>query len=337
MTDPTGLALASSSSSIDLSEKAPDKLALVVGNTNYKALAKIAPALQDAKLIADLLYSKGFDVVARTDLSHADLYNEILNLKARSRASAYRNTARPLTVFYFSGHGFSEDGRQFITGTDAGVNGEVLDAKSVSIDRAIDEIAPTSLLIGLIDACRTDYAPSVVTPKALEPFGLNFLSASASKGDRGSAENKRSGDYWIAYANDLGFGVNANTQSNHRNSPYVDGLLNNLGQGQPFEQEFDYVTRYIQGLHIGHDPVKTGNMFGQVYIYFPDSLNQRIRDEWKQTVALPSYRKMYNYLWGYRNGLYAAATENWLKQYVQGHNISVDGDDILPAPEGIGD
>ena len=77
---------------------AENRIALVIGNSNYTAVAALPNPANDAKTMATFLTSAGFEVVQAPDLTQSDLRRTIGNF-ARSAAAkgpdtACRSTAR---------------------------------------------------------------------------------------------------------------------------------------------------------------------------------------------------------------------------------------------------
>jgi uncharacterized caspase-like protein len=74
------------------------RLALVIGNDSYRAVAGLANARNDARLMADLLRAAGFEVVEKNDLDRGGFLDEVEVLQKRLAKGDE-------VVFYFAGHG----------------------------------------------------------------------------------------------------------------------------------------------------------------------------------------------------------------------------------------
>ena len=59
------------------------RVALVIGNSNYQNAAHLANPDNDAQSVAELLNSAGFDVIAATDLTQNDLIKVVQNFSAK--------------------------------------------------------------------------------------------------------------------------------------------------------------------------------------------------------------------------------------------------------------
>src|SRR4029453_16235592 len=120
-------------------------------------------------MISQILASKGFDVVVRVDLDFESLLQEIKDLKRRA-SSEVDVFVKPVALFYFSGHGFTQAGRQFVAGIDAGNPIEDPALRSIALDWVIENISAESILFGLLDACRTDFGSRLVAEFKIEQF-----------------------------------------------------------------------------------------------------------------------------------------------------------------------
>src|SRR5215472_5909676 len=58
---------------------AEQRVALVIGNSNYQNVARLENPDHDAQAVAELLNSAGFDVIAATDLTQNDLLKVVQN------------------------------------------------------------------------------------------------------------------------------------------------------------------------------------------------------------------------------------------------------------------
>src|SRR4249920_1027477 len=127
---------------------AEKRVALVVGNNDYRNVPKLQKAVNDARTMGDTLKQLGFTVMVA----------ENQNRQAFSQTLLAFDTA----VFFFAGHGFEIAGQNFLLPTDvpAATEGqeELVRDASVLADRIIERLqnkkVRTSILV--FDACRNN-------------------------------------------------------------------------------------------------------------------------------------------------------------------------------------
>lgn len=125
------------------------RYALVIGNKSYR-VAPLENAVNDALLMEKVLRQAGFEVTIRTDLSREQINTELekFAIKARGAEAA---------LFYFSGHGVQDRGRNYLLPIDAVLKPfSSIPEVTVSVDKVLDGLerlnAPVKILI--LDACR---------------------------------------------------------------------------------------------------------------------------------------------------------------------------------------
>ena len=89
-------------------------LALVIGNNEYYAGAKLDNAVSDATAISQIFARLGFDIIYKTNCLAKD-YAELLT-EFESRIENY-----DASIFYFAGHGFEIDGENYLAAIDCQV------------------------------------------------------------------------------------------------------------------------------------------------------------------------------------------------------------------------
>ena len=99
---------------------AENRIALVIGNSNYAAVAALPNPANDAKAMATFLTSAGFEVVQAPDLTQSDLRRTIGNF-ARSAAAKGPDT---VVLVFYAGHGLQVDGENFLVPVDAQIERE---------------------------------------------------------------------------------------------------------------------------------------------------------------------------------------------------------------------
>jgi hypothetical protein len=143
-----GLALASPA-------HAENRVALVIGNNDYKNVPRLQKAVNDARAMGDALKQLGFNVMVAENLNRQQFSQALLTFDNMVEAG---DTA----FFFYAGHGFEIAGQNFLLPTDvpAATEGqeELVRDASVLADRIIERLqnkkARTSILV--FDACRNN-------------------------------------------------------------------------------------------------------------------------------------------------------------------------------------
>lgn len=123
---------------------AQKRVAVVIGNSAYENIAKLANPANDAIAIADVLKKAGFDTVALArDVGATDMKRALDELSSKSGDA---DTA----VVYFAGHSIDVDGTTYLAPVDVtGAPGE-----AIILDRVLQSIEfAKQLRLIIVDAC----------------------------------------------------------------------------------------------------------------------------------------------------------------------------------------
>lgn len=136
------------------------RLALVIGNSAYDSIQPLKNATADAELVAETLSALGFDV---TLLRNAGLGE----MKAAMETIKREGARAEAVLFYYSGHGFQLDGRNYLVPTGAALTDrQRIEAETIQLDNVMAELAdglrPTIIML---DACRNNPLPASVRGK----------------------------------------------------------------------------------------------------------------------------------------------------------------------------
>src|ERR1700761_6261805 len=134
---------------------AEKRVALVIGNNDYRNVPKLQKAVNDARTMGDTLKQLGFNVMVAENLNRQQFSQTLL---------AFDNSVGPgdTAFFFFAGHGFEIAGQNYLLPTDVpgateGQEELVRDA-SVLADRIVERLqnkkVRTSILV--FDACRNN-------------------------------------------------------------------------------------------------------------------------------------------------------------------------------------
>jgi len=182
-----------------------NRLALVIGNSNYQNVGSLSNPQNDARDMADALSRVGFQV----------LYQQ--NSTNRSMAEAVESFGEHLKqnkgvgLFYYAGHGIQVEGKNYLLPVDATIN-KTSDIRFETMDlaRILETMAAAdnSLNIVILDACRNN------------PFSNSFRSI-----QRGLAQINAPSGTLLAYATAPG---DVAADGTGRNGIYTKYLLRYL-------------------------------------------------------------------------------------------------------------
>jgi hypothetical protein len=200
------------------------RIALVVGNANYKVRPLKNPR-NDADDISRSLRSSGFEVIDLRDASLQQMRNGV-------RQFGDRLINNDVGLVYYSGHGVEVKGRNYFIPVNADImrEDEIAD-QGLDVSLILEKMntAGKGVNILIVDACRDD------------PFGRSFRSSS-----RGLAQMDAPRGTIIAYATSPGK-VASDGDPRERNSPYTKNLVKAMQQpNKPIEQVFKEVRRAVQ-------------------------------------------------------------------------------------------
>lgn len=136
------------------------RVALVIGNANYRNAPQLANPDDDAQSMAQFLNSAGFEVVAATDLTQNDMLRVVQDFSAKV-ASRGPNT---VAMVYYAGHGVQLAGENYLVPVDAKVSSPAeLVNNSVRLVDVMStlETIPSRMRIVILDACRNNPFPEV--------------------------------------------------------------------------------------------------------------------------------------------------------------------------------
>ncbi|MET4746790.1 caspase family protein [Bradyrhizobium sp. RT11b] len=136
------------------------RLALVIGNSNYKNAPQLQNPDNDAESMAQFLNSAGFEVVAATDLTQNDMLRVVQDFSAKVSARGPNTVA----MVYYAGHGVQLAGENYLVPVDAKVsNPTELVSNSVRLVDVMStlETIPSRMRIVILDACRNNPFPDV--------------------------------------------------------------------------------------------------------------------------------------------------------------------------------
>lgn len=135
---------------------AESRIALVIGNGAYGAEGRLKAPANDARLTADTLRSLDFELYGGQ--AHVNLSEKKMRRLIHDFSEELGRRAKPVGLFYYSGHGLQFGGRNYMIPVDADIRHEVdVESEGISIDVDVlgrMNLARTKINIIILDACR---------------------------------------------------------------------------------------------------------------------------------------------------------------------------------------
>jgi uncharacterized caspase-like protein len=143
-------------------QPAEQRVALVVGNSNYLTVNSLRNPTHDAKAMADALRRVGFDVIEKENVTRHELVQS-------ARSFSEKLAPGGVGFFYYAGHGVQTQGINYLIPIDASVSVEEdLKYEAFDVQDILDRLteARVRLSVVILDACRDN------------PFAKSFRSVS---------------------------------------------------------------------------------------------------------------------------------------------------------------
>src|SRR5215468_1055789 len=108
------------------------RIALVMGNSSYQHVSRLANPVNDSEAMAATFSNAGFDVVSlKRDLTASDMRRALRDFSDHARDA-------DMAIVYFAGHGIEIDGINYVIPVDAVLERDI-DAydEAISLDRLL--------------------------------------------------------------------------------------------------------------------------------------------------------------------------------------------------------
>ncbi len=186
---------------------AENRVALVIGQSNYRSVVALPNPANDAQKMTELLGNAGFKVTKAGDLTQDDMRQAVSNFAATVAASGPDTVA----LMFYAGHGLQVDGENYLVPVDVDPKREAdIPLQAVRLNDVLNTLAavPTRMRIIMLDACRNNPFPNINTTAG---HGLAIVDTKA--GAAGS---------FISYSTSPGAVAE---DGGGENSPYTTALL----------------------------------------------------------------------------------------------------------------
>ncbi len=238
---------------------AEERIALVIGNSQYRKVTRLINPANDSADMAVSLQRLGFNVKHLKDLDYEAFRRALIEFGNAAQSA-------DLAVIFFAGHGVEIDGKNWLIPVDAEVTSEVnVYAEAINLETLIDiSVMPKMLGLVVLDACRNNPFVEVasaetrsrsasVTPVSApaaetERKVLTISGEKAARPEtaaliqtmtRGLAPIEPAENVLVAFA--AAAGTTAN-DGQGRNSPYTGALLRHV---ETPGLEINYLFRHV--------------------------------------------------------------------------------------------
>ena len=198
--------------------RAEDRVALVIGNGDYRHTSPLRNPVNDANDMAARLGELGFEVILGMDLDENGMW-------ARIEEFATLAEGAESALFFYAGHGLQFEGRNYLVPTDAELRNRLnLRSQAIMLDDVLDVMNGRTNLV-FLDACRNN----PFADRLARSFGAN-RTGTVSRGLAPVETNVSVNGLMVSYATAPG---NVASDGSGDNSPYTAALLEHIGtEGQ---------------------------------------------------------------------------------------------------------
>jgi formylglycine-generating enzyme required for sulfatase activity len=296
------------------------RLALVVGNSDYKTKPLVNPQ-NDAADMKAALESLGFEVIYGVNLKTKTEMREKINEFGQKLGNG------GVGLFYYAGHGVQVDGRNYLIPTNADINNEAeVDLEGVDINYVLGAMstAKNRFNIVILDACRDN------------PFKRNWRSI----GNDGLAQIKAPSGTMVAYATQPG---NTASDGITRNGLYTSQLLIEIKKPNVLiETMFKRVAENVANLSMDkQEPWVSYSIKGDFYFVEnaetdPNAAESEAWNKIKNSINRNDFKLFVS---NFPNGIYTAQAkikweQTWWNSIKNGTNIADFNDFLNRFPAG---
>jgi uncharacterized caspase-like protein len=139
---------------------AESRLALVIGESAYRAVPSLPNPANDARAMTKLLTDSGFEVTTASDLSQKEMNQKVGDFTAEIAAKGPDTIA----LVFYAGHGLQIDGENYLVPVDVDPKREAdIPLQAVRLNDILNTLnsVPTKMRILLLDACRNNPFPAL--------------------------------------------------------------------------------------------------------------------------------------------------------------------------------
>ena len=233
---------------------AEKRVALVMGNSAYQHVGRLANPTNDSEAISATLKGVGFTIVElKRDLKAAEMRRALRDFSDQVRDA-------DVAVVYFAGHGIEIDGVNYVIPTDAVLERDI-DAfdEAIPLERILTVIEPAKQLrLVILDACRDN--PFNKSMK--RTIGSRSISRGLAKVEPGSPNTL------IAFAAKAG---STASDGDTKNSPFTAALVKHLPKpGLDLRKAFGFTRdEVLKATNNRQEPFVYGSLGGDDVVLVP--------------------------------------------------------------------
>ena len=253
------------------------RLALVIGNSNYDSIAKLANPVNDAKLIAKTLDSLNFDVILETDLDKNKFMSTVIEFGKKRKEY-------DVGFVYYAGHGVQINGENYLLPTNQNFDEEwKIEEYAVNVNRIMKYLTAVTNQVNILilDACRNN------------PWEGNFRSIGDSK-DGGLAKMPAPTGSLIAFSTEAG---SVAADGDGENSIYCKSLVKNMMlEDTSLDQVFRNVRKdVLNESNENQRPIESSQLTGDAF-YLVKSTFEKEFNEVERLLEFPkgNYEELIN-------------------------------------------
>jgi uncharacterized caspase-like protein len=204
---------------------ADKRVALVIGNGNYRHVPRLPNPNNDARDVAASLQRSGFETIVGLDLDRAGMEEATIKFARAARTA-------DLAVFYYSGHALQFAGVNYLAPVDATLADDTDLRRMTRVDEIVADLQQAKTLrILVLDSCR-DNPLAEELKRAIGPTRALSIQ-------RGLAKIDSPEGMIISYATQAG---RTAADGDDRNSPYTAAFLKHIEEKQEIGTVFRQIT-----------------------------------------------------------------------------------------------
>lgn len=202
------------------------RVALVLGNSQYRHAPTLTNPVHDAEAIAAKLDYLHFEVVSGYDLT---------KLQTQETVERFAKSVRgaDVAVFFYAGHGLQVSGRNYLLPVDAALEDETsLDFEAVQMDFILRQMSrETGVRLVFLDACRDNPLAAVLAKSSGAPASTGLAEIQVENSGAGTLVAFATSPNEVAY------------DGGGEHSPFSAALLAHIGEpNTPMTQVMTEVT-----------------------------------------------------------------------------------------------
>lgn len=234
------------------------RIALVIGNSSYEAVAPLPNPTRDADAIAESLKRLGFEVSVGRDTRKATLEGLLADFSEKAAQAE-------MAVVFYAGHGIEVGGENYLIPVDAKLKSDTrIKFEAVSLNDILSAIeGGNGIKLVLLDACRNN------------PFIAKMEGTRTRSIGRGLAKVEAADGIYISYS--AAAGTTA-SDGEGEHSPYTEALLSTIEEpGLELNFLFRKVARVVkQKTNGAQTPFEYGRL-PDVNIYLKPPVEQAVQ------------------------------------------------------------